>query len=147
LKDQAGRQLISWRDGGGMTQLNAIESDLGDVGTAATNLGSDLESGADASADEVALQSAAASLQSDDNAAEANLPPACVAGVRRDYGQGLTDYSRAAAEAQNAVTEISNGDTAVATGDIDAAGASEGAGTTEIGKASGAMERYDNANS
>ena len=37
LKDQAGRQLISWRDGGGMTQLNAIESDLGDVGTTATS--------------------------------------------------------------------------------------------------------------
>jgi hypothetical protein len=141
--------FIPWRSNGkgnGLAQLGAILTDLGNVGTAATDLGNDLENGTDDSADEVALQSAAASLQSDDDAAEANLPPACVPGLHHDYGQALTDYSRAAVEAQNATTEIDSGSATVADGDLNAAGASANAGTTEMGKATADIKRYETAN-
>jgi hypothetical protein len=67
-----------WRGSGAGNQLQAVTTDLGNVSQAASSLGSDLPSGADPPADEAALQSAAASLQSDIQAAEDNLIPDCV---------------------------------------------------------------------
>ena len=139
-------QFIAWRDAGdGKAQLLAVETDLGQFSTAAGDVGSAMGSGSDASSAESALQSAAASLQSDDDAAEANLPPACVPGLRRDISQGLTEYSKAASDAQNAVSEIGSGSYTVADGDIKATVRAEDAGTAAIIKGAGAMKAFNNS--
>jgi hypothetical protein len=99
------------------------------VSSAATFLGADLQSGTDTSADEAALQSAAASLQSDTQAAEDNLVPGCVPGARQAESEGLTDFNKSAVDSENAISEISNGDYSIATGDIQAANAAMQSGS------------------
>jgi hypothetical protein len=86
-------QLSAWRSSDTESQLQAIGADLGNVSQAATSLGSDLQAGTDPSADESALQSAAALLQSDTQAAEDNLVPGCVPDAREAESAGLTDFN------------------------------------------------------
>ena len=107
---------MAWRDNGGKTQLAAVSSDLTGVEDAGTTLAAAMNASTDLSGPESALQSAAVSLQSDAQAAEADLPPACIPGVRRAYGAALTDYSKAAADYQNGVSELGSGSYDVATG-------------------------------
>jgi hypothetical protein len=115
--------MISWRDdGGGGTQLTAVVTDMGNVQKAAVALGNDMSAGADTSADEGALQTAASSLQSDAQTAQSNLPPSCVPHLRRDYGAALNDASKAAIDCENAVSELGSGSYSVATADILAGG-------------------------
>jgi hypothetical protein len=138
-------QMIAWRGtGGGLAQLSAVSGDLSGMGTASDSLEAALGSGSDASTAESALQSAASSLQSDDAAAEGNLPPSCVPGLRSDEGDALTDYSKAAGDAQNAVSELGSGSYAVADGDLTACSAAEAKGTAKLQAASRAITTYTN---
>jgi hypothetical protein len=136
-------QAVSWRDNGGLTQLEAITTDIGNVGSAASDLGTDLSAGADASQDEAALQTAAASLQSDSQTAQANLPPSCVAHMRADYGAALNDASKAALDCQDAVSELGSGNLSVAVGDMNAANAAISASNKKFEAAASDVKAFN----
>ncbi len=138
-------QVTDWRDGGGLDNLNAMESDLNTLSGSLTTLGNDMSSGADVSADEASVQQAAASLQSDDQTAQANLPPSCVPGMRKNYSVALTDYNKFAIECTEAITEVSNGNTSIAMSNISAAGQAMDAGNGKIAKAAADVKAYTNS--
>jgi hypothetical protein len=73
-------QAIAWRDNGGLAQHTAIGTDLEKVSRAgsAHSLGR--------------LQGAITRLAADSRAALANLPPACIPGLRADYSTALHDF-------------------------------------------------------
>ena len=135
-------QFAAWRDGGGLTDLEAVTTDLGTISTAASAAATDMQAGSLNPDDQAALQQAAAALQADTATAQANLPPACVPGLRRNVSAALTDYNRAAVEAGQSVTEADSGSYAVATSDILAAGKAMQAGTKKIGKATEAIKAF-----
>jgi hypothetical protein len=135
-------QVNSWRGQGGGSQMSAVENDLDNFQKAGQDLVSDLNAGNDASADEAALQTAAASLQSDAQAAAANLPPSCVPNLRQDYGAAMTDYSKAAIDCEQSISELTNGDAAVATDDINASGALLGAGNGKVDAAAADIKSF-----
>jgi hypothetical protein len=116
-------QAVSWRDNGGLSQLDAVTTDMANVQKAATALANGLWPGGPASQDEAALQTAAASLRSGAQAALANLPPSCVPNLRTDEGAALDDASKSAVDCENAVSELHSGNASAATGDINAANA------------------------
>ena len=137
-------QVVSWRNNGGLNQLEAVMTDMGNVGTASTDLGADLSAGADASQDEAALQTAAASLQSDSETAQANLPPSCVPNLRTDEGAALNDASTAALNCENAISELGSGDFTVALGDMNAANTAISASSTKFQAATADVQAFDN---
>jgi Protein of unknown function (DUF2510) len=136
-------QLLTWRSSGISNQLQAIITDLSNVSQSADSVASDLSLGNDPSADEAALQSAAASLQSDTQAAEDNLIPDCLPDAHQAESTGLADFNNSAINCENAITEISDGDDAVADGDIQAADAAMQSGSSEIGQATNDLKQYD----
>jgi hypothetical protein len=75
-------QVVAWRDGGGKSEVDSVVSDLGTIQKAGSALGDAMSVGLDLSRPESDLQSAAASLQSDAQAGEADPPPSCVNGMR-----------------------------------------------------------------
>lgn len=111
-------RAVSWRDNGGGSQLQAVIADMENVKKLALDFGTDLSAGADSSADQVALQSAAAWLQSDSQTAQANLPPSCLPHLQADYSAALNEASTAAHYCQNAVSNVGSGDYNVATDDV-----------------------------
>ena len=135
-------QVTSWRDSGGLDNLTTVGSDLNTLSGSLTTLGNDLSAGADLSADEASVQQAAASLQSDDQTAQADLPPSCVSGMRKNVSAGLTDYNKAAIDCDEAITEVSSGNTSVATSDIYAASRAMNAGNGKIAKAAAAVKAF-----
>ena len=88
-------QFASWRNGA-LSEIEAIYTDLSKLHTADRSLASDLSSRANPSADESAVRTAAASVQADVQAVNADLPPSCVPHYRQDLHSALTDISRAA---------------------------------------------------
>ncbi len=102
-------QFASWRDGGGLSDLEAVTTDLGTVSSAASASGNAMSAGSLDPSAQAALQQAAATLQSDTSTAQANLPPSCVPGLRGNDSAALTDYNRAAVEAGQSVTEADSG--------------------------------------
>jgi hypothetical protein len=135
-------QFTTWRDSGGLSDLQAVTSDLGTVSQAASALATDMDAGSLPPADEAALQQASAGLQSDTATAQADLPPSCVPGLRRNVSAGLTDYNRAAVEAGQAVTAADGGSYSLAASDLVAAGKAMGAGNGKIRKATAAIQAY-----
>lgn len=144
-------QAVSWKDNGGASHLNAMEADLTDVSNAAEAFVAAADPGDYSSNVVSALQSASASLQSDAQSAETDLPPACIPGMRGPYAQALTDYSKAAGDFQDAVTEMSggmsSGGDAVAVGDVDAGNAAMSAGNGKIAAAATALTAFNNSQS
>lgn len=136
-------QAVAWRNAGGQAQVNAITADLNSIQSAARSLAAAINNGTDESAAESALQTAAASLGSDSQAGEANLPPACIPGFRGDYGQALTDFSKAAADWQDGITELVGRDGNVATRDISAGTAADNAGNAKLSAAAEDLEAFD----
>jgi hypothetical protein len=136
---------VTWRDNGGRTQLGAVVTDLTAIRNAATNLESAANTGGDVSGPEAALQSAAASLGSDTQAAEADPPPACVPGLRSNYEAALTDYSKTASDYQNAVSALASGSYGVAGGDVTAGTTAASAGDTRFLAAAAAMKAFNNS--
>ena len=137
-------QAVSWKNNGGASDADAIEGDLSGIQKAATSFQTAANSGGDLSGAESALQSASASLQSDAQSAEADLPPACIPGVRRPYAQGLADYSKAAGDYQNSVSELSSGSDDVAVGDVEAGTKAMNAGNGKINTAVTALKAFEN---
>lgn len=139
-------EVVSWRDSGGSAQLTVFTADLTAVYKADEEMANALDDGTSGSLStaEGDLQSAAASLQSDAQAAEANLPPACVPHLKADYGAALTDYSKVAADCQNAVSELGSGSDDVAVSDIKAAIAQEDAGNGKLSAAGADITAFSN---
>lgn len=137
-------QVVSWRDNGGLSQLDTIVTDMGNVSSEATTLGADLSAGTDPSQDEASLQTAAASLQSDAQTAQANLPPSCVPHMRTDYGAALNDASKAALDCQDAVSELGSGNYAVAADDVNAANAAMTASGKKFQVATADVKAFSN---
>jgi hypothetical protein len=110
------QQISDWFNGGGGDQLKAIGTDAGTVSTdmqayAAGNL---------QPADGATLQSDDARFQADIQAAQANLPPAGIPGLRTDYNAALTYYNTEATDLDNAVIAANAGDYAGADTDAQA---------------------------
>jgi hypothetical protein len=139
----AGRRVCPFRIEQGAYASRLPCRHLSNVSQSADSVASDLSLGADPSADEAALQSAAASLQSDTQAAEGNLIPVCLPDAHPAESTGLADFNNSAIDCENAISEISDGDYAVADGDIQAADAAMQSGSAEIGKATDDLKRYD----
>jgi hypothetical protein len=137
-------QVISWRDNGGLTQLEAVITDMGNVQSSATALGTDLSAGADTSQDQASLQTAAASLQSDSQTAQANLPPSCVPHLRTDEGAALNDASKGALDCQNAVSELGSGNYSVALDDVNASTAAITASGNKFQAATSDVNAFSN---
>jgi hypothetical protein len=137
-------QVVSWRGNGALSQLDAVVTDMGNVSSAATALGTDLSAGADPSQDEASLQTAAASLESDSQTAQANLPPSCVPHVRTDYGAALNDASKAALDCQDAVSELGSGNYTVAADDVNAANAAITASGKKFQTATSDVQAFNN---
>lgn len=137
-------QAVSWKNNGGASDADAIEGDLSGIQKAATSFQTAANSGGDLSGAESALQSASASLQSDAQSAEADLPPACIPGVRRPYAQGLADYFKAAGDYQNSVSELGSGSDDVALGDVEAGTKAMNAGNGKINTAVTALKAFEN---
>jgi hypothetical protein len=116
------------------------------VSTAASAFAGDLGSGADPSSNESSLQTAAASLQSDTQTAQSNLPPSCVAGMRENESEGLTDFSKFAGDCEQAISDYNDGDYSAADGDIQVANGVETQGTAKINAAATAIKAFDDAN-
>lgn len=135
-------QVTSWRDSGGTSQLTAIVTDLGTYGTAAVALGQDLNTGADPTSDESAMQTAAGALQADVQAAQSNLPPSCVPNLRQDESAALTDYNKAAIDAGQAVSELTSGSIAVAGADMQAANSATDAGNAKLSAATSDVNSF-----
>jgi hypothetical protein len=114
-------QAISWRDNAGLSQTEAVITDMGHVQSAASALGTDLSAGKDASRDETSLKAAAASLQSDAQTAQANPPPSCVPRLTADESAALNNASKAALNCEHAITELGSTNYNVAVSDIEAA--------------------------
>lgn len=141
-----GSQAVSWRDNGGLNQLQAVDTDMGNVSSASAALGADLSAGAQSSQDEGSLQTAAASLQSDAQTAQANLPPSCVPHMRRDYSAALNDASKASIDCQDAVSELGSGNYSVALDDVNAANSAMTASGKKFQAASADVQAFNSGN-
>jgi hypothetical protein len=139
-------QLISWRDNGGSDQLKAVATDLGTVQSAVLAFVKDASAGADTSSDQSTLQADAASLQSDSQTAQTNLPPACVPNLRADYSAALNDAAKSAIDCENAVSELGSGSDSVAVGDIQAANAAITSSGDKFSAANSDLTTFSNAN-
>jgi hypothetical protein len=115
------REAISWRNNGGQSQTEAVITDMGHVQSAASTLGTDLSAGTDTSRAQTSLKTAAASLQSDAQTAQANPPPSCVPHLTADESAALNNASEAALNSENAITELGAANYNVAVNDIEAA--------------------------
>jgi hypothetical protein len=136
------QQLVSWRDGGGLAQLKAVTTDLSNSGTAMSSLGQDLSSGTDPTSDESTVQTSAGALQADIQAAQSNLPPACVPNMRQDESAALTDYNKGAIDGGQAVSELTSGNDEIAAGDLTAAASAINAGTTKLSAADSDVKSF-----
>jgi hypothetical protein len=108
------QQMATWFNGGGSAQLKAISNDTGTLQTdmqayVAGNL-----------TDGTTLQADDATFQSDVQAAQANLPPAGIPGLRSDYNAALTYYNTLATDINNAVIAANSGEYNGAVADIEA---------------------------
>jgi hypothetical protein len=137
-------QAVSWRDNGGLSQLDAVTTAMLNVQKAATALANGLWPGGPASQDEAALQSAAAALRADAQTAQANLPPSCVPHLRSDEGAALGDASKSAVDCENAVSELRSGNAGAATGDINAANAAVTASGNKFQAAAADVQAFNN---
>ena len=140
-------RVVAWRDGGGKSEVDAVVSDLGTIQKAGSALGGAMTVGSGLSGPESDLQSAAASLQSDAQAGEADPPPSCVNGMKANYMQAMTDFGKAAADYQNCVSELSSGSDSVALGDIQAGNAATNKGTKKVLAATGALQALEQGQS
>jgi hypothetical protein len=125
-------QATSWRDNGGKSDLMTVAADLDAFVTASGGMVDALDGTADMSSAESAMQSASATLQSDAQSARADLPPACVPGLRVDEGKAMTYYATAAGDTQNAVSELGSYSVDVAEGDMNAADKAINAGNKKL---------------
>jgi trimeric autotransporter adhesin len=122
-------------------QLTTFGNDVSAFGTALTTLASNPVGTAPAS-DTAAVQSAAASIESDAQALEASPAPSCIPGLRGDVNAGAKYYSTAAIDATNALNQFSAGNVDTATADMQIADAAMSRGNVKIAAASTDVSRF-----
>lgn len=135
-------QVKAWINGGSSRQLGALQSDMSAFSAAAKMFASDNSYGGAPAGDVSAVQNAAASIQADAQAIEADPAPACVPGMRPALDAAATDYSKAAIDAGNAMGQYSAGADGSALADLQAAGGAANSGTGEITAATTAAEKF-----
>jgi hypothetical protein len=133
------QQMTTWFNGGGGTQLKAIGNDTGTLQTdmqayVAGNL-----------TDGTTLQAEDATFQSDVQAAQANLPPAGVPGLRSDYNAALTYYNTAATDLNNAVIAANSGDDNGAAADVEVGNTALDNGNAKLSAATTDVNNYNNS--
>lgn len=96
-----------------------------------------MQAGNDLTADETAMSTDAAALQSAVQAGQGNLPPSCVPGLRADISAALTAYGTDAIDADAAVSSLAAGNDSLAAGDI-------GAGNTAVGNGNARLQAATN---
>lgn len=129
----------NWVNGG---QLTTLGNDVSSFGTAAQALAGDMGNGADTAADTAALESAAATVESDAQAVEAYPGPSCIPGLRGDITAGARYYSAAAIDMTNALSQMSAGNMTVATADVDSTNAEMDKGNAKIAAATAAVKNF-----
>jgi hypothetical protein len=133
------QQLTAWFNGGGGAQLKAIGND---TGTLQTDLqayaASNLTDGTPPQADD-------ATFQSDVQAAQANLPPAGVPGLRSDYNAALTFYNTSATDIDNAVIAANSGEYNGAVADVEAGNTALDNGNAKLSAATADVNAYNNS--
>ena len=137
-------QFTAWQDSGGASDSTAVQNDLTALGSATSDLSSDLSTGAPPSVDEAGVQQAAASLEADVQTVQTNLPPSCVPGLRGNLSAAMTDYSKLALDCEAAVTETTSGNSAVSNSDLQAGGRVASAGAAKMDKATAALNSFSN---
>jgi len=137
-------QVQDWFGNGGSSQLKSFGADISALGDATTMLGTDLQNGADATADETTVQSDAATVQSDAQALQGNPPPSCVPGLRSDVEAAAGYYSTSAIDASNCLNQLSAGNMTVADGDIQAATAALDEGNVKLQAATSDVQAFNN---
>jgi len=139
-------QVAAWVSGGGVSDLQAVGTDMGKLGQADTALSDAISAGEDVSQQEAALQTAAASVQADAQTANADLPPSCIPHFRTDLRAALTDADKAGIDSAETISEMSSGDYSVATADMQASDNAENAGNAKLTAALADIKAYENAN-
>lgn len=133
------QQITAWYNGGGSAQLNAISNDAGtfqpDI---QAYVASNLTDGA-------TLQAADATFQADVQAAQANLPPAGIPGLRGDYNAALTYYNTMATDLNNGVIAADSGDYNSAVADIEAGNTAFSNGNAKLNAATADVNAYNNS--
>lgn len=127
--------MTTWFNGGGGDQLKAIGTDSDTIATdvqayVAGNL-----------ADGTTLQADDVTFQADIQAAQANLPPAGIPGLRADYNAALTRDNAAATDLNNAVIAANAGDYAAAA-DVEAAATALNDGNAKLSAANTDVNNY-----
>lgn len=125
-------QVQDWYGHGAATQLNTLASDISTFGQAAAALGTDLQIGASPTAEEPAVQSDAASVQTDAQALQAGPPPICAPGLRSDVEAAALYYSISAIDATNGLNQLSSSNTTAAAGDVQASRTAINKGNVKI---------------
>jgi hypothetical protein len=133
------QQMTAWFNGGGGAQLKAIGNDTGTLQTdmqayVAGNL-----------TDGTTLQAEDATFQSDVQAAQANLPPAGVPGLRSDYNAALTYYNTSATDLNNAVIAANSGDDNGAVADVEVGSTALDNGNAKLSAATTDVNNYNNS--
>jgi hypothetical protein len=133
-------QVKDWGNGNGSQQLTALGSDVSTFGTTMKTLAADIEAqGIAPASDTAAVQSAAATVQTDAQAVEANPGPACLPGLRSNLAASARDYQVAAIDATNGLNQMSAGNMNTATADIESADTKMGNGYAKIAAATSAV--------
>lgn len=111
-------QVTDWVTTGGGATLPTFGSDSAAFADALEALAADMEGSGPTAADTSAVQTAAASLQSDTEALEASPGPSCVPGLADNVSAAARDYATAAIDADNSINQLSAGAMGVATDDL-----------------------------
>ena len=108
-------------------------------------LGDDLESGTSATADEAAVQSDAAQVQSAAQAVQGDPAPTCVPGLRADLSGAAAAYSTSAVDATNGLNQLSSGNLSVADRDVQAAATAIRQGNVKASAASADIDKFNDS--
>lgn len=111
-------QVTDWVTTGGGSTLPTFSSDSAAFADAVEALAADMEGSGPTAADTSAVQTAAASMQSDAEALEASPGPSCVPGLADNVSAAARDDATAAIDADNSVDQLSAGAMGVATDDL-----------------------------
>jgi len=136
-------QLTSWAGTGEGAQLTAFGTDIGTFGDALDALAAGEQDGDGTAGEMSAVQSAAASMQSDAQALEASPGPSCVPGLADNLSAAARDYSTAAIGADNAINQMSAGADDTAAGDLQSADTAMTEGNAKISAANTALKPYE----
>jgi hypothetical protein len=136
-------QIASWRSGGGRADISAVFGDDSKLISAAKLMLKAIDDGTGLSNAESAMQTSAANLQADAQAAEADPPPSCVPGLSADWRAGMTDYAKASLKYQDGVDELSDDQGTTSVADLSAGNTSANQGQARLDDAGNDIAPYN----